>query len=82
MSSTTAPETRNCSDCGRELPANRFLCAHCGTDNRTTKIPFVCVPHSTIVMRGCEFVCRAVSHNFGIRIANALNAYTPNRRGH
>ena len=41
--------------------------------------PFVAV-HDTI-KRGAETIARAVSHNMAIRIANALNAYKPDRRG-
>jgi hypothetical protein len=33
------------------------------------------------VLRGDKPICVARSHNMALRIANALNAYTPNDRG-
>lgn len=33
------------------------------------------------VMRDNQLICGAVSNSFARRIANALNAYTPDRRG-
>lgn len=45
----------------------------------TPKPQFIAV-HSTI-KRGAEIVARAVSSTMARRIANALNCYTPDRRG-
>lgn len=42
---------------------------------------FVAVRQSGIVMRGAEFIARAVSHTMAKRIANALNDHKPNERG-
>lgn len=42
-------------------------------------LPFVAV-HS-LIKRGTETIARAVSHNFAVRIANALNAYKTDSRG-
>jgi len=53
--------------CSRHEPRSHFI--------------FVAVRKSPIVMRGAEFICRAISHNMAARIAAALNDYKPDRRG-
>jgi hypothetical protein len=42
-------------------------------------VKFVAVRRA--VMRGAEHICTAVSANMAQRIARALNAHTPDRRG-
>lgn len=46
------------------------------------KDPFVAVRRSGVVMRGQEYICKAVSHTMAKRIARALNDYQPNERGY
>lgn len=45
------------------------------------EIPFVAEGSSGIVRRGNFVVACARSHTMAKRIANALNAYTPNEKG-
>ena len=42
---------------------------------------FAVVPGSTVVVQGSKFIASASSNNMAKRIANALNQYTPDRRG-
>ena len=48
----------------------------------TTEMPFVAVRKSGIVMRGKEFICRAISHTMAKRIAAALNNHKVNEKGY
>ena len=50
-------------------------------DERPANFLFVAVRRAPIVMRGAEFICKAVSHSMAARIAAALNQYQPDRRG-
>jgi len=46
-----------------------------------TRYPFKFVAVGKLVMNGNLRVCEAISVTLAIRIANALNSYTPNRQG-
>ncbi len=52
------------------------------TPKAPTPRPFMFIAIRRAVMRGSEMVATAKSHTFARRIANALNAYTPTRKGY
>lgn len=52
------------------------------TDQSPKPTPkFSVADRSTDIKQGQTTIARAASHNMALRIANALNSYTPDRRG-
>lgn len=85
---------RYCTKCKAALAPGHDECFECGHNNgnQDTRLHPNANPDALFVassrlrnpavMRGLTWICTACSRNMALRIANALNAYTPNRRGH
>jgi len=70
----------SCVHCG-ESEGHHPNCLVVAAQRGGSPVPFAVIEGGKVIMRGAEFIARARSATMARRIANALNQYTPNRRG-
>lgn len=68
-----------CVTCGAQLLGNEALGQRC---NNCLDNPPLFVALRRVVMQGDKRICEATSSTLARRIANALNRYTPTRKGY